>query len=128
MRVFARYLAFQAATWVFGGAVLSWLAYEELIQTWLAFALFGALVLKDLVLFPLTRKAYEPGPLHGAAELLGSEVRVESALSPDGYVRAGAERWRASLFEAEGASLHEGDMARVRELRGLTLIVEPIER
>jgi membrane protein implicated in regulation of membrane protease activity len=127
MRVFARYLAFQTVSWALGVAVLGWLAYAELLPTWLAIVLFGALVLKDLVLFPLTRKAYEHGPEHGATELLGAEVRVETALSPDGYVRAGPERWRARLSGEGDAPLAEGEVARVRELSGLTLIVERME-
>ncbi|MBW2363252.1 MAG: NfeD family protein [Deltaproteobacteria bacterium] len=128
MRVFARYLAFQTASWALGVAVLGWLAHAELLQTWLAITLFGALVLKDLVLFPITRKAYEHGPEHGAVELLGAEVLVETALAPDGYVRAGPERWRARLSGEGSLPLAEGEVARVRELRGLTLIVERLER
>lgn len=127
MRVFAKYLAFQTVSWALGAAVLGWLAYAELIPTWLSFVLFGALVLKDLVLFPLTRKAYESGPLHGASELLGAEVYVESALTPDGYVRAGAERWRAQLSGEYAEPLLAGETARVLELQGLTLIVERLD-
>jgi len=123
---FTRFLAFEAIGWALGAAVLVWLEREAFISTGLAWLLFGALVVKDLVLYPLTRKAYEHGPAHGAAELLGADVRAETVLSPEGWVRAGSERWRARLVGDGGESLPAGALARVRELRGLTLIVEPI--
>ena len=123
-----RFLAIEAAGWAIGGLVLLWLAQAELMPTWLAITLFLALVAKDLALYPLTRKAYEDGVEHGAAELLGSRVRVETDLSPEGWVSSGGERWRARLSSEGSGPLREGEHANVRALSGLTLIVEPLER
>ena len=128
MAPFARFLLFESVGWALGAVILAWLAREEYVSTGLAVALFALLVLKDLVLYPLTRKAYEQGHPHGASELLGAEVRVETALDPDGWVRAGAERWRARVAgDVADGMLEAGSRARVLALRGLTLIVEPIE-
>ena len=124
MTVFAKFLAFEAVGWVLAAALLYWLVSAEIMQAWMGGVLFGAWVVKDLVLFPLTRKAYEHGPTHGSADLLGAEVRVETLLAPEGYVSAGHERWMARLAPDSGP-LEPGDLARVCALEGITLVVEP---
>ena len=95
MKIFGRYLVFQGAGWGLSAAVLSIPVYLEWIPLWVAATLVGVVMAKDLLLFPMMRKAYEPGEPHGYGPLLGREVRVSQALSPEGYVIAGAERWRA---------------------------------
>jgi membrane protein implicated in regulation of membrane protease activity len=124
---FARFLAFEAIGWLIAGALLTWLARAEYVPVWVAVLLFVVWVVKDFALYPLTRRAYEDGHTHGSAELLGSEVRIESELSPDGYVQAGGERWLARVAAGGPASMRAGERARVCALDGLTLIVEPIE-
>jgi membrane-bound serine protease (ClpP class) len=125
MKPFVRFLGFEAVGWVVGGLVLGWLAQQAYLSAWLAWVLFGALVLKDLALYPLTRKAYEHGTPHGAAHLIGADVQVETTLAPEGWVRAEGERWRARIAPGGTGSIAAGARARVRDLQGLTLIVEP---
>ena len=126
--MFVRFLLFETLSWGLTAVVLAALVHAELIPLWLAAVVFAVLVVKDLVLYPLTRKAYEHGHPHGGSALLGREVQVETALNPDGWVRAGPERWRARVAETEKKRIIEqGDWARVLQLEGLVLIVEPIE-
>ena len=129
MGVFARFLGFQVIGWCVVASVLyAGVAWLEIVSGSFAWLLFALFVAKDFALYPLTRRAYEHGPAHGAADLIGSEVRVLEVLDPqrEGYVVAGGERWRARLAPGWGVSLEPGRRARVRALDGITLVVEPV--
>jgi membrane-bound serine protease (ClpP class) len=60
-------------------------------------------------------------PQVGAEALIGARAEVVAPCRPHGTVRVAGELWQARC-EA-GAS--PGDLVRVRELDGLTLVVEP---
>ena len=116
-----RYLAFQIPGWVVLALVLgAAMAWWDLSRT-LAAAIFTLFVIKDAVLFPFVRVAYEPTSGGGAQALVGQRARAEEDLAPDGYVRLGAELWRAEI--ARG-SAPRGAALRVVAVRGLTLVVE----
>ena len=122
--VFARYLAFEIPGWLLAGGVL-W----ALIEWWdlaprTALLLFALWVAKDLLLFPVLRIAYEPQSGGGADALIGARGTATQHLDPAGYVRIGAELWRARLAGGHDA-LPIGAAVRVCEVRGLELIVEP---
>jgi membrane-bound serine protease (ClpP class) len=92
------------------------------IPTWLFWGLIVLWVGKDVVLFPFVRKAYEVqediNPMVGARG-----VAVEK-LAPSGFIRIEGELWKAEA--AEGLlAIEPGDAVKVRDARGLTLIVEP---
>jgi membrane protein implicated in regulation of membrane protease activity len=127
-RVFARYWLFQIPGQVAAVAVLLLLVRFGRIGDGLAWALFGFWVLKDLVMFPWLRIAYESGGRpHGADALVGSEGRAQEALAPGetGWVRVGPELWRARL--APGAApIAAGAPVRVVSVRDLTLRVESV--
>lgn len=127
MSVFWRFVAFEAIGWAVGAVVLYLALRFELVSPVLGWTIYGLFVGKDFVLFPLTKRAYEPGPTHGSADLIGSEVRVDATLDPEGYVVAGTERWRARLQRRAAAPLEAGAPARVTALEGITLVVEPLE-
>jgi len=126
MTPFTRFLAFEAVGWAVAAALLVWGVEAELFGEGVAWALFVVWVVKDFALYPLTKAAYEHDSVtHGSADLIGAEVVVEDALDPEGYVRAGNERWRAELAPGCAGPLEAGASARVSELRGITLVVEP---
>ncbi|MED5261600.1 MAG: NfeD family protein [Myxococcota bacterium] len=124
MPVFLRYLVFQLPSWMLATVVLGMLAWYETLPVWVAGALVAALVAKDLLLFPRLRHAYGPGPTDGAAAMRGALVEADTPLCPAGFVRFGAERWRARLADAKD-SADAGETLRVREVDRLTLLVEP---
>ncbi len=126
MRVFGRYLLFQAVGWALGALVLSALVYWDVIALWLAGSLLALLLAKDLILFPYVRKAYEPSASHGGESLLGAVAQVEQPLDPEGWVRLGAERWRARLIGDEN-KLEIGEYVRVCDIEDLVLLVERAE-
>lgn len=126
MTPFARFLAFEAVGWVAAAALLFWLQRAGHVSLGWAGVLFAIWVAKDFALYPLTRRAYEDGHAHGASELLGKAVRVETTLDPEGWVRAGSERWRAVLAAGHGGPVEAGAHVRVSGLKGLALVVEPL--
>jgi len=126
MPVFLRYLVFQLPSWMLAVAILGALVWAETVPGWVAASLAGMLVLKDLLLFPRMRRAYEPGPTDGGAAMLGALVRSDTVLCPVGYVRFGAERWQARLVDPS-LRAEVGETLRVREIDRLTLLVEPTE-
>jgi membrane-bound ClpP family serine protease len=127
-RVFARYLAFEAPSWVLLAVVLVVLVRVWDLSIALAALVLGLWVLKDLALFPVLRIAYEPGGGSGGAEnLLGALAVVSVALDPEGWVQIGAERWRARV-SARHAPVELGVEVRVVAIEGLLLRVEPAPR
>jgi membrane-bound ClpP family serine protease len=123
--VFARYLAFEAPSWLALAAVLWLLVRVWELSTSTAALVLALWVLKDLALFPVLRVAYEPsGGSGGAENLLGALGTVSAELAPEGWVRIGAERWRARAAR-EHAPLAVGAAVRVTAVEGLLLRVEP---
>ncbi len=105
-----------------GGLVLvrRWFGWPE----WLLWGAAAAWVAKDVALFPFVWRAYDSraGPRGGPG---GDDQQgvVEERLAPDGWVRVGAELWRARV--AEGAApVGRGEPVRVVGREGLTLRVE----
>lgn len=124
-RVFARYLAFEAPSWALLLVVLVVLVRVWDLSVWVAALVLALWVAKDLALFPVLRIAYEPGGGSGGAEnLIGAVGTVSADLDPEGWVRIGAERWRARLSRPHGPVL-AGATVRVVAVEGLLLRVEP---
>jgi membrane protein implicated in regulation of membrane protease activity len=124
--VIGRYALMQLPSGFLIALVLALLVDHEQISSGFAYALFGLWVVVEIALFPVLRVGYEVGTAHAGAEaLLGAVAVAQDDLDPEGNVRLGAERWRAV---AEGiAFVPAGARVRVREVRELTLIVEPVE-
>ena len=119
-----KYLLLQIPGWILVGGLLVLGVRWWGLSVRLALALFAVWLLKDAVLFPFLRVAYEPGGGGGADALVGARGIASQSLEPRGYVRVGAELWRAEV--ADGArSIPRGGGIRVRHVRGLTLVVEP---
>jgi membrane-bound ClpP family serine protease len=127
-RVFARYLAFEAPSWVLLAVALAVLARVWDLSISVAAFVLALWVVKDLALFPILRIAYEPGGGSGGAEnLIGSQGIVSADLDPEGWVRIGAERWRARVSRGHGP-VPAGAAVRVTSIEGLLLRVEPASR
>jgi membrane-bound serine protease (ClpP class) len=125
--VFARYWLYQLPGTFVAALVLLVLVRWQLITKGVAGLLFGFWVLKDLLLFPVTRVGYERGGRpHGGDALLGSVgvVREEITPSGTGWVRVGPELWRARR-QAGAEALPVGAKVRVVGVEGLVLSVEP---
>ncbi|MCU0668958.1 MAG: NfeD family protein [Myxococcota bacterium] len=120
-RTLLRYAAFQVPGWLLVGAA-AWAAVHWFgVATWMALAGVGLFVLKDALLFPLLRRSYErDGRTHGP---VGEHGVVEDAIDGEGWVRVGAERWRARVAGGS-APIERGARVRIVAVHGLTLHVE----
>jgi membrane protein implicated in regulation of membrane protease activity len=100
-----------------------WLVYEH---GWLSgrvcAALFAAIAIKDVLLYPYLRPALrtDTTPLVGPEHLIGAWAVVEQALAPSGMVRIKGERWRGESLDGPAPV---GQRVRVVAVRGLTLLV-----
>jgi membrane protein implicated in regulation of membrane protease activity len=122
LRVLGKYTLLQVPGWLVAASV-AWSAHHWWgLDGWLAAAAFGAFVLKDVVLYPFVRHAYEVGSRPATAELLGARAVAREPLAPEGFVQLGRELWRARL--APGAApVAPGEAVRVEAVEGLTLRV-----
>ena len=91
--------------WSFWGLVIVWLA-------------------KDVILFPFVWRAYDDRERKGGEGMIGMQGIAQDRLAPEGYVQIRGELWRAELMGG-GLPVEEGAAVKVRETRGLTLLVQP---
>lgn len=118
-----KYLLLQLPGWGACALVLPWLWSRGMLSGPIALGIGIFWVVKDLVLYPLLRSAYEPpGPI-GAEALVGETAVVQRRLEPAGMVRLRAEIWSA---EALGdIPVEVGSEVRVERAEGLRLFVRP---
>jgi membrane protein implicated in regulation of membrane protease activity len=122
--VLAKYLLFQTPGWILASFVLLYLVRRWDLSPWLASLLLALWLIKDLALYPLLRKSYAGGRRDPGEHLVGALGTARERLDPVGYVRVGAELWRAAVSN-EHAPIESGASVRVKSVRGLTLEVEP---
>lgn len=123
MRVLVRYLLVQVVGWVLLALVLGVLHLWFELPLWVAWTLLGMLVVKDVVLYPWVRDAYDdkPGRWVGVERVIGQRGIVVEELAPRGSVRVAGERWAAE--SASGVPIREGGSVLVLAVNGLTLSV-----
>ena len=95
MSPWRKYLLFQIPGWLAAALILTLAVHWQWITRPLAVAGFALWVIKDLLFYPLLRRAYEPD-LTGAARLVGERGVAEGDLTPSGYIRVRGELWRAT--------------------------------
>lgn len=95
-----KYLLFQIPGWIIAAAILTALVHWEFFTKGIAVLCFFGWLLKDLLLYPFFRRAYEPG-VTGSARLVGSKGIAEGDLTPRGYIRVRGELWRAVASPAD---------------------------
>ena len=91
----------------------------------LFWSLLGLWVLKDALLYPLLKPAYEGEPHQTGKGLVGALAITREPLDPEGYVELRGELWLACLEKKEGV-LPAGQEVRIIKLSGLQLLVEEI--
>ncbi len=124
MALLGRYLLLQLPGWGLAGLVLYGLHRWAELPGWIAGGVFALVVVKDAVLYPLVRQALAAPPRSGASSLVGARAVVVSRLAPEGRVQMGPELWFAETRAGRGP-IEAGDPVTIREVRGLTLVVEP---
>jgi membrane protein implicated in regulation of membrane protease activity len=119
---FGKYVLLQVPGWLIAALLLlniqQWFAFSS----WIAYAGVAAWMLKDFVLFPLVRRAYEFNVKTGVEQLIGDQGVVQNELAPRGKIRVRGELWSAEI-EPGAHPLAQGEQVRVLAAQGLTLIV-----
>ena len=124
-RTVARYTLFQIPV-----LILLSLGLSAAVRWWglpvlAAYGLVAAWIVKDVIMYPILRIAYESDGSGGAHQIQGALGVATQPLAPSGYVRLGSELWKAELASSNGA-IPVGSAVRVVDVRGLTVIVEPV--
>jgi membrane-bound serine protease (ClpP class) len=119
-----KYVLFQIPGWIMSGAFLALLVHWELIATWLAVLGFVLWLVKDLVLYPFFRRAYEPSAT-GSATLVGALGVAEGNLAPAGFIRVRGELWRAVASPADKV-VPAGTEVEVVKAERMELFVRPV--
>ncbi|MCG6918103.1 MAG: NfeD family protein [Deltaproteobacteria bacterium] len=94
------------------------------LPLWFICGLVAFLVIKDIVMFPLVWRAYDPDDPALTNTMQGARGIALNDLHPSGYVEIGAEKWQAEVLEG-GPPIRRGQRVRVDGIRGLTLLVRP---
>jgi len=96
-----RYFLIQIPGWVLAAIILY--AFHRLLALplWLAAILMVADIVKDIVLYPYLRRAYETMESMPAERLIGERAVIRQALTPEGYVQVRGELWRARSVDPE---------------------------
>lgn len=97
------------------------------LPIWFICGLVAFLVIKDIAMFPLVWRAYDPDDPALTNTMEGARGIALNDLHPSGYVEIGAERWQAEVIEG-GPPIRRGQRVRVHGIRGLTLLVQPDQR
>jgi len=93
------------------------------LPAWFTWGLVIIWVIKDVALFPLIWRAYDWDHAGESNSMVGRQGVVQERLSPAGSVRVRGELWQARLMR-DGSPIDKGEVIQVREIRGLTLLVE----
>ena len=81
-------------------------------------------VAKDIILYPLTWRAYDWDRSGDVNAMVGERAIANERLAPTGYVRFYGELWLAKIME-HSHPVEKGEAVRVKGIRGLTLLVQP---
>jgi membrane protein implicated in regulation of membrane protease activity len=122
-RPFARYFLLQTPGWVLAAWVLWLLVGREHLSPWVAWLAWALFVLKDFALYPWLRDAYTVADPDATAALVGRTARRASGSRRRATCGSGASSGAPSWRQAAPPS-ESGGLVRVREVRGLTLVVE----
>ena len=121
MATWQRYWLFQLPGLGVVGVLVILAAYWFDLPRWTIPLALGIWIVKDLLLYPFLKSAYEGPKPTGPESMVGSVATVTEDLCPCGYVKIGPELWRA-----ESASpIRTGQPVRVTGSDGMTMQVEP---
>ena len=125
IRVLVRYTLLQVPGLVVFVLILLLVRHWVDLPAWLLWGAMAVWLGKELILYPLVWRAYDPRQEPRANTMIGAQGVVKEPMAPSGYVSVRGELWRAELQKGY-PPVEKGARVRVQEARGLTLIVRPI--
>jgi membrane protein implicated in regulation of membrane protease activity len=128
VRPLGKYLLLEIPGWLGASLVLYFAHRSWGLSSGLAWVLLAVWIGKDFALYPALRGALaDDGNVMPSDLLIGAAGVVTRSLDREGYVRVGAELWRARLEGgAAAAEIRQGTRVRVTALQDLTLSVEAV--
>lgn len=93
------------------------------LPQWFIWGIILFWVAKDVILFPLTWRAYDQDRSRGAYSMVGVRGIAEERLAPSGYIRVHGELWQAEVM-GDSPPIERGESIRIQGIRGLTLLVK----
>jgi membrane protein implicated in regulation of membrane protease activity len=123
VRVIVRYLLFQIPSVVLFVLALILAQRWISIPAWLFWGLITLWVLKDIIMYPMVWRAYDTSG-SGENSMVGARGVAENRLAPSGYIRVRGELWQTEVLGG-GPPIERGTSVQVREVNGLTLLVQP---
>jgi membrane protein implicated in regulation of membrane protease activity len=123
-RVVIKYSLLQLPALVFLAFILHLIRLWVQMPAWLIWGMVGLWVVKDVMLFPFVWRSYDQNRLSDANSMVGLHGIAKNSLMPSGYVEVHGELWQAEVVQGS-PFVESGGGVRVKEIRGLTLIVQP---
>jgi membrane protein implicated in regulation of membrane protease activity len=105
--------------------VLLLLRHYQMISFSGALICFAAWMLKDWILYPWLRSAYEVSTRTGSKTLIGYKGVAESHLAPEGLIRVRGELWRAVAIPRD-LTIQTGIAVEIIDADGMTVFVRPL--
>ena len=115
---FWRYTAFQIPGWIIASVGGWWLHYSLNVPAWIS----ASILVKDYVLYPVLRFAYEADSRQRIEHLIGIHGTAVESLDPNGYIRVHGELWQATS-EGTDTAVIAGTNVTVIGTHGMVLIV-----
>ena len=122
-RVLIRYVVLQIPATALVVVVLVVIRRWLDLPSWFFWSLIVLWVVKDVVLYPFVWRSYDPDSSEEENSMVGELGVAEDRLDPSGYVQLRGELWKAEVVGG-GTSVRRGERVRVREVKGLTLLVQ----
>lgn len=108
-RPLIRYALLQIPHAALIGLLLFLLVAMEWMDPMPAIALWSLWIIKDMALYPLTRKAYEIDAKTGLEALCGASGIATEEIGPTGFIRIKGEIWKATLHPDSKQSVKKGE-------------------
>jgi len=126
LRVAFKYALFQIPELLLFAVALTIAGRWINIPDWFFWSVMVLLMVKNGMLFPLVRRAYDNRDVSSAESLIGTKGTVIEFLNPTGYVRVSGELWKAKV-SGQGQTIAKGEWIRVEGVKGFCLIVGRID-
>lgn len=121
MSAWTAYLLACLPGWLLGGCAAWMLAYFGVAPFWATAVVLGLWVSADFARFRRVRHYYQEEPAD--RRMIGKEGTAVSDIAPAGFARVHGELWQVRVAD-RGAAIAKGARLRVRDIKGLELIVE----
>lgn len=123
-RIAVKYFLLQLPGMVTFALILILVRHWMEFPAYLAWVLLGIWAAKDIFLFPILWRYYDPSQYPDRFRMIGRKGFALTRLDPEGYVLVQGERWQAGIAEGR-APIGLGEAICVEAINGLKLTVRP---